>query len=75
MTVRCYYTWLVLPFAVQIYPCDSNPCQNGATCDNDPSDISKYQYQCQKWFAGENCEGNLIYEARMQNGHKTSQLY
>lgn len=45
-------------FAVQIYPCDSNPCQNGAQCVNDPSDISKYQCNCKDWFTGVNCEGN-----------------
>ena len=47
-----------LLFSDQIFPCDSNPCQNGATCKNDPKDISKYNCQCANWFTGINCQGN-----------------
>lgn len=43
--------------AVQIYPCDSKSCLNGATCNNDPKDISKYKCKCAAWFTGTNCEG------------------
>ena len=48
----------ILLFSVQIYACDSNPCQNGATCSNDANDISKHKCQCPDWFTGINCEGN-----------------
>lgn len=44
-------------YAVQTYPCDSNPCQNGGQCKNDPKDVSKYRCVCPKWFVGDRCEG------------------
>ncbi|RMX48625.1 hypothetical protein pdam_00008003 [Pocillopora damicornis] len=47
---------LNIKFGNQIFPCDSNPCQNGATCKNDPKDISKYNCQCANWFTGINCQ-------------------
>ena len=56
---------LFLSFAVQIYPCDSKPCQNGATCNNDANDISKYKCQCRDWFTGINCEGNQLKKQNM----------
>ena len=57
-TMQGMINYYFLSFAVQIYPCESNPCQNGATCNNDVNDISKYKCQCRDWFTGVNCEGN-----------------
>lgn len=51
--------------AVQIYPCDSKPCLNGATCNNDPKDISKYKCKCAAWFTGTNCEGKKNRDPRL----------
>ena len=43
--------------------CDSNPCQNGATCqarggfDINLSYVPKYQCNCLPGYSGEHCEG------------------
>ena len=67
----CRYTvndyWLYFhsfPFLEQIYPCDLKPCKNGATCTNDPDDISLHHCQCPTWFTGQNCEGLRIFFIR-----------
>lgn len=41
----------------EINECDSNPCQNGATCVDE---LNRYSCTCQPGYQGTNCEiGNL----------------
>ena len=42
-------------FSLDVLPCTSNPCQNGATCF-DSSDSSSYVCLCPSGFEGTNCE-------------------
>lgn len=49
---------LYISFAVQIFPCDAKPCDNGATCRNDETDISVYHCDCLEGYFGKNCQGN-----------------
>jgi len=48
-------------FAVQIYPCDSKPCVNGATCNNDDQDVSLYHCHCTGDYSGKNCQGTKVF--------------
>ena len=43
--------------SVQSYPCDSDPCVNGAACRNDKEDITEYHCDCTGDFSGVNCQG------------------
>ena len=43
--------------SVQSYPCDSDPCVNGAACRNDEEDITEYHCDCTGDFSGVNCQG------------------
>ena len=61
-------TFYLFPYLEQIYPCDLQPCKNGATCTNDPDDISLHHCQCPAWFTGQNCEGlRSFYAERMSH--------
>jgi len=42
---------------VQTFPCDSQPCLNGAICANDVKDITKYHCKCTSDYSGVNCQG------------------
>lgn len=37
----------------EINECDSNPCQNGATCVDE---LNRYSCTCQPGYQGTNCE-------------------
>ena len=41
---------------VEINECDSNPCRNNATCDNN---INAYACRCLPGFTGRDCETNV----------------
>ena len=44
-----------IPSLSTVLPCDSDPCQNGATCGNAGEN---YVCRCPEGFEGENCELN-----------------
>ena len=47
--------------SVQIFPCDSKPCVNGATCSNDDQDVSLYHCHCTDNYSGKNCQGTEVF--------------
>ena len=40
-------------FIIDIDECSSNPCQNGATCNNG---VNGYTCNCMAGFTGDNCQ-------------------
>lgn len=40
-------------FVLDIHPCESNPCVNGANCTND---VKSYTCSCIRGYIGVNCE-------------------
>ena len=56
-TLNSHTNALFVVFSVQIYPCDSKPCINGATCSNDDQDVSLYHCHCTGDYSGKNCQG------------------
>jgi len=52
--------------AMDITPCDSNPCENGGTCTN--SGTNSYHCECPPGVAGNNCErADMCFEEPCQN--------
>lgn len=45
---------------VEIDPCDSNPCQNGGTCQRDSESSLAYDCKCTEWYKGKHCEKNIL---------------
>ena len=48
--------WIVLFLEPKHNPCDSTPCKNGGTCDNEGD---SFLCNCAENFEGETCEGIL----------------
>ena len=56
--------------------CDSNPCQNGATCeahggfDSKLTYVPRYQCYCLPGYSGKHCEGEYYRWIRVISGNK-----
>ena len=48
---------LPLSFFADIDDCESNPCQNGATCVDG---IDSYTCECANGYSGDNCETGMF---------------
>ena len=54
----------------EIDECDSNPCQNGGTCEDE---TSGYQCRCPPLVTGTNCEYGRIWIFIIPTGHIMSE--
>ena len=55
----CELDYIIVLSVTLANPCDSQPCLNGGTCEND---IAKNDYRCscKGKFTGKNCQGILL---------------
>ncbi|XP_076803894.1 uncharacterized protein LOC143447846 [Clavelina lepadiformis] len=56
-TCRCKPGYIGHDCEVEVNECESNPCQNGATCVDL---IDDYQCMCQSGFSGRNCDETTL---------------
>ena len=48
-----FYTFIVVLSFIEIQECDSNPCENGGTCNDF---VNEFNYTCVPGYEGTMCE-------------------
>ena len=64
LTSTCLYISIVTP-------CEQNKCENGATCEADPTESDGYRCNCDTGYSGDRCEGKCAddYSFRVLGKH------